>query len=160
MGVQSDAIRAALTSATEAVVIALVLEIGAELRKNPDAGGTPVKTGHARRNWVASVGGPFLEEVDDSSAAEAGDAAVLAYRLIDGPAFLANNASYINLLDLGLSDQAAAGFVEVCIAVAMETTQAQFQQVDIGIAGYRGAVGGGAAENLASAYSPFGGDGD
>lgn len=136
MGAQADAIGAQLEAATEAVVRALALEIVAELKKSPDAGGTPVKTGHARRNWVASVGGPFLDEVNDESASQAGVAAVLAYRLINGAAYVSNNAPYINLLDLGISDQAAAGFVEVALVRAMQTVEGMFAGVDLGVADF------------------------
>lgn len=154
MGVQSDAIAAALTSRVEQAVRMLVLEIDANLRASPDAGGTPVDTGHARSNWVASVGGPWLEEIAGvaGETADANLAAMLAYRLIQGPAYLSNNVPYINVLDVLI----APGFVEVAIARALATTE-QHMSMDLGSGQYASSIGGGAADNLASAYSPFGG---
>ncbi|MBA3421654.1 MAG: hypothetical protein H0U12_07145 [Thermoleophilaceae bacterium] len=160
MASQADAIEKSLLREIAKAGQALVLEIDAELRKPPSEGGTPVDTGHARANWVPSVGNPFTAEVDGNAAHENGVQALVRYRLEDGPLWLSNNVPYINWLDLAT---ASAGFVEAAIARAQAAVQAQYDRLDIqvqtqGVGTFADVAGGFAASNLASAYSPFGGD--
>ena len=146
------------------LVKALVLEIDANLRASPQRGGTPVKTGHARASWIPSVGQPADGEPTgtDQSLHAAGIAALMRYKLSDGPAWVSNNAAYIMLLNLGYSTQQAAGFIEAAIERAEAAIEQRFGgTIDIDTAGagsFSDVAGGMAAENLAGAYSPFGGD--
>lgn len=163
MGAQADALGVQLRRQVAKAAVALVLEIDAELRKSPDAGGTPVDTGHARANWVPSVGAPATGEVNGDGAHEAGIAALLGYQLEQGALWLANAAPYIEQLNLGHSHQAPPGFIEAAIERAQVIVQGRYDSLRIEI-NTRGAgtfvdlAGGNAAGNLASAYSPFGGD--
>lgn len=154
MGAQSARIGDAMRKRVSTAAKALALAIVAELKKNPSQGGTPVQTGHARANWVPSVGAPFAGEVQGSS--DAGMADVLAYTLDQGPLWVANNVPYIRALNYGHSKQAPAMFVEAAIMRAMAKVEAKFGAAGMS-AEYEGALGGVAAGNLASAYSPFGG---
>jgi len=153
MGQQSARIGAALRSTAQRVCIALALEIDRELRL-----ATPVDTGHARRNWVPSVGQPHQGAVQDDSAHAQGIAAVLAYELASGALWVANAVPYIRALNYGHSQQAPAGFVERAIDLAMATVSRKFGHLTEMRTAFRQEVGGMAAENIASAYSPFSGD--
>lgn len=162
MSKQSDALVENLNKVIAKAVIALTLQFDSNLRRQPSAGGTPVDTGHARANWVPSVGAPYTAEASGASAHEAGVAAVISYKLSDGPLFVSNNAPYIGLLNIGSSKQAPAGFIEMAIDEAVAKVQSSFN-VDFGSAGgnfdrFVDAQGGRAAEGVAGSYSPFGGD--
>lgn len=160
MGLTAAQIAENLAGAVAGEAKALVLDIANELRRAPPLG-TPVQTGHARRNWIPSVGAPHEGEIDSDGEFEAGIAAVLAYQLGEGPLFVANSAPYISALNDGTSKQAPAGFVEVAVDRALAKAQAkQGRHIDISairqaFAAERGAA---AAGNMAEAYSPFGGD--
>ena len=147
----------ALRVQTAKAAKALVLEIDRELRR-----ATPIDTGHARRNWVPSVGAPSETESGDDSAHAAGLAEVLAYKLGDGSMWVANNVPYIQSLNYGHSDQQPAGFVERAIDTALARVQAKYAGTAIDVSSLRGAfagaVGGTGAGNMAAAYSPFGDD--
>lgn len=153
---QAAAIRQQLEAATAKAVLALTLEVDANLRRSADAGGTPVDTGHARANWVPSVGQPYIGEANSDGDHEAGIQALLSYTLANGPAWVSNNVPYITLLDLGFSPQAPAGFVEMAIAQALVSVQQKFDNVDMGAAAFLATGGGVAAGNLAAAYMPEG----
>lgn len=158
MSRQSDAVVAALERETAKAAKALILEIDRELRRSPKEGGTPVDTGHARASWLPSIGAPAQGEGDEATHAAA-VASVLRYQLDDGNLFLTNNAPYIGLLNLGASDQAELGFVEAAQDRALTTIQARFAvKIDVGVSSFTNDIGGAAAGNLASAFSPFGGD--
>lgn len=161
MGRIADRIKRDLTRTAENVVRFIVLDLDRRLRRNPSRGGTPVDTGHARANWVPSVGAPFGIEVDDDAAHDSGAAQVVGYKLGDGPAWLSNNVPYIQLLNDGWSKQRPAGFVEACIAETLVAAEQKFGEIAKPvIAAAVSSVGAQGAENLASAYSPFGGDDD
>lgn len=150
MGAQAAAFGLALKDGTAAIVRALILEIGANLRASPATGGTPVDTGHARANWVESVGAPWLEEIAGAALAD-NLGAILNYKLADGPAFISNNVPYIELLDLFV----APGFVEVAIARALQTVNARYGQLDAAIAAHASNAGAGGAAGLAATYFPL-----
>lgn len=162
MTAQSDALQAQIEKQIAQAYVALVLEIVAELKKSPGQGGTPVDTGHARANWVPSIGQPFAGEVDTDADAVG---RLLGYRLEQGTLWISNNAPYIELLDLGYSHQAPPGFIEAAIERAVATIQLRYQLLDIRI-DTRGAgtfvdlKGGAAAQGIASTYSPLGGSDD
>ena len=101
----------------------LILEINRELRKSGT--GTPVDTGHARANWIPSVGTPNTQEANDESLAQAGVAAIMAYRIGQGNLFLTNVVSYISRLNSGSSQQAPALFVESCVSRAIAKVKAK-----------------------------------
>lgn len=159
MGRIADAIRRELTATTENVVRFLVLDIDRRLRRNPSRGGTPVDTGHARANWVPSIGDPFRGEVDGDGAHDGGVADVLSYELGDGAAWVSNNVPYILRLNDGWSAQQPAGFVERAIAEALIAAEQRFGELARPVvAAAVSSVGGQGAENLAAAYNPLGGD--
>lgn len=147
-----------LRTATQTLKM-LALEIDRELRK-----ATPVDTGHARRNWIPSVGEPNATEADSNAAHAQGVADVMRYELGRGALWVANVVPYIRALNYGHSKQAPAGFVERAIALAMQTVRQKLGDTAAGMEiaamqqqfeDEQGSIG---AENLAGAYSPFGGD--
>lgn len=139
--------------ATDAIK-ALTLEVAANLTQD-----APVRTGHVRRNFVPSIGQPHEGE-DDGAAQAAGQAAVLSYRIGDGDTFVTNNVEYLRWLVLGSSTQAPAGWDLAAVARAQQTIQARYDGVSIDVTSSQAVSdrGAPAAGNLASAYSPFGGD--
>jgi hypothetical protein len=112
-------------------IVALTLNVDAELRENPPRG-TPVDTGWARANWVPSLGEPAILEVareptEADVAARAADGergrnSVLAYRPGDGVVFVTNNVPYIGRLNDGHSPQQAPGFVQRAVEKAVRDT--------------------------------------
>jgi hypothetical protein len=131
---QIDFIVADLDRFTRGEVIALALNVNANLRSNPPLG-TPIDTGWASANWVPSVGEPF----DDPQArlvrdptpglvaaraqvAEAGVNETLSWRNGDGPLFSTNNVPYIGALNNGHSQQSPRGFVQAAIEKAIRMT--------------------------------------
>lgn len=159
MASQAQRITDALTRKVEGVCRMLALEIAAELKRMPPAG-TPVDTGHARRNWIPSVGVPNTSIATDDTASAQGIAAVLAYKLESGSLWVANVVPYIRALNYGHSTQAPPGFVERAIDNAMAKVQQKGGDVSAMRSQFQNEVGGSAAGNVASAYSPFGGDDD
>ena len=154
MGKQAAAIGERLRKEIATAGKALALEIDKELRRS-----TPVDTGHARRNWVPSVGQPYASETSDDSAHAAGVSEVLAYVLESGSLWVANNVPYIRSLNYGHSQQEPAGFVERAVDIALQKVQARYKgRIDLTAvrARVQSEIGGSGAENLASAYSPFG----
>lgn len=134
MADQIDFIVAGLDRFTRGEVIALALNVNANLRSNPPLG-TPIDTGWASANWVPSVGQPYDDpnagQVREPSAAQvAGRAAlaqqgendVLSWRNGDGPIFSTNNVPYIGALNNGHSGQSPRGFVQAAIEKAIRMT--------------------------------------
>ena len=116
----------ALDGVSERVVKKLVLDSVANLVRSGPDGGTPVDTGWARANWIAQIGSPVTEAAgspenvgEASSAQSAGLGSVLAYKLARGPVFISNNVPYIIRLNEGHSKQAASGFVQAAIQLAV-----------------------------------------
>lgn len=155
MTVQSRAFALKLEQHTATAIKAFYLELLKNLRRNPSRGGTPVDTGHARGNWILSVGAPALGELPGRGSADGNAASILAWTLHDGPIYINNNTPYILRLNDGWSDQAPAGFIERAIDEALAFVNAKFVNARI-VVGSMNSIGGEAAENLASAYSPFG----
>ncbi len=156
---QSAAIGDSLRKQVEKRAKALVLEVVAELRKSPARGGTPVDTGHARANWITSVGAAHAGEVEGSGAYTAGLSEVLAWRLSDQPLWVANGVPYIQNLNYGSSKQAPALFVEAAVDRALASVEKKFGSGGgISQSSFRDEMGGIGAVNLASAYNPLGGD--
>lgn len=153
----TDKLEKKLESVVERAAKMLILEINRELRKR--GSGTPVDTGHARANWIPSVGSPNTQEAPgtDNSLAQAGIAKVMAYKVGQGSLYIANVVPYIGRLNTGSSQRAPALFVESCVMRAMATVKAKLG-VDMGMSSYSSNVGASGAENMASAYSPFGDD--
>ena len=148
MGQQADRIGERLRKHIEQIFKALCLEIDKELRK-----ATPVDTGHARANWVPSVGSPHVGDLESAAAAmahAAGVAGVLRFKLGDGALWVSNGVDYVAILNYGTSDQAPAMWIEAAIDRAVATIQARYSvKIDIDRP-----VG----EGLASAYNPLGDD--
>jgi hypothetical protein len=125
---QAAAIAERLRAMIAEAASTLVVEVTANLIE-----ATPVDTGHARANWVPSVGEPFSGEVDGAAAQAAGMIAVTAYKLGDGPLNVTNNTDYIEALIAGSSSQAAAGWDLTAIDQAQQTVQQRYDalQVDV-----------------------------
>jgi hypothetical protein len=157
MGAQAARIGARLHKEISYALKMLALEIVRELKRS-----TPVDTGHARRNWIASVGDPNELEAIDEQRAQAGILALLSYNLRQGAIWITNVVPYIRQLNAGTSDQQPAAFVELSIDRAITTTRtklaAKGSPVDFGPMQdqLRTDLVGSAAGNIASAYSPFG----
>lgn len=131
---QIDIIIADLDKYTRGEVIALALNVNANLRDAPPLG-TPIDTGWASANWVPSVGEPFIDsaagQADDptpaqinarAGVAEQGVNDVLSWRNEDGPIFSTNNVPYIGALNAGHSGQSPRGFVQAAIEKAVRQT--------------------------------------
>jgi hypothetical protein len=118
MGAQAARIGEQLRKEIALAIKMLALEIVRELKR-----ATPVDTGHARRNWIASVGSRNEFEAVSDAAYEAGIAAVLSYQLADGVIWVSNVVPYIERLNNGTSTQSPAGFVEIAIDRAMTTVR-------------------------------------
>jgi len=104
----------------------LVFEIIAILSGKPSDGGTPIDTGWARTNWIASVGGPApstagTREAVSAAAQQASLAKLFGYKLAQGPAYATNNVPYIAKLNEGSSKQAPAAFVQRAMLRAVKT---------------------------------------
>ena len=157
MGKQAAAIGDRIRRQLELVCKDIVLILDKKLRR-----ATPIDTGHARRNWVPSVGQAFSSEADGDDAHAAGIAQILAYRLEQGALWEANNVPYIRRLNYGHSKQQPAGWIERAIDETLAEVQRRWVKRGIDLTAVRAihqsSVGGQGAENLASAYSPFGGD--
>lgn len=136
MADQIDLIVADLEQYTRGEVIALALNVNANLRSNPPLG-TPIDTGWASANWLPSVGEPKIVEGDPANPKEGptpaevaararvasdGENDVLSWRLEDGPIFSTNNVPYIGALNAGHSPQSARGFVQTAIEKAIRQT--------------------------------------
>lgn len=131
---QIDFIVADLDKFTRGEVIALALNVNANLRSSPPLG-TPIDTGWASANWVMTVGEPFLDskaaEIKDPTPAQVMSRAqtaersvndVLAWRNQDGPIFSSNNVRYIIPLNNGHSSQSPRGWVQAAIEKAIRMT--------------------------------------
>lgn len=140
MADQIDLIIADLEAYTRDEIIALALNVNANLRDSPPRG-TPIDTGWASANWVPSIGvefaDPAIADVREPSpaqiasrarAAEQGVNEVLSWRLGDGPIFSTNNVPYIGRLNRGHSRQSPSGFVQAAIERAIRQTGARAQR--------------------------------
>lgn len=157
MGAAADKLQQRLESLIERASKALILEINRELRMRGT--GTPVDTGHARASWIPAVGAPNLVQPvgADETIARHGTAQVLSYKLAQGTLYLSNVAPYIRRLNEGHSKQAPTMFVELCVARAMAKVKAKLG-VDFGLEQFVYDMSAAQADNIASAYSPFGDD--
>lgn len=114
MGKQSEKIGAQLKKQIATMAKALTLQIDANVRK-----ATPVDTGHARANWVPSVGSPHSGEVQGGSAHDQGVTRVLAFKLEDGALYVSNAVPYVPRLNDGHSKQAPSLFIETAVDQAV-----------------------------------------
>lgn len=131
VGGQAKGIGDQLRKQVAKAVTMLVLEIDANLRET-----TPVDTGHARANWVPSIGEPNASEVATGDGAhDSGLAQLVSYKLGDGPAFESNNAPYIQRLNAGSSTQAPALFIEAAVDKAVATVSQRYASTQIKIDG-------------------------
>jgi len=80
---------------------------------------TPVDTGRARANWVASLGAPFTTTTEDTDPSGSRQVAinntVISGRQTGQEVYISNNLPYIGRLNEGHSAQAPAGFVEKAV---------------------------------------------
>lgn len=118
---QIDVIIADFASFTRLEIIALGINIVANLKSNPPLG-TPVDTGWASANWIPSIGSPVDIDADNKDpqpaeiqsrerVSEKGLNDLLAWDFQDGPIFFTNNVPYIGALNAGHSSQSPPGFV-------------------------------------------------
>jgi hypothetical protein len=129
---QIDIIMADLADFTGREIVALSLNVDANLRSQPPVG-TPVDTGWARANWMPSIGQPVeLEDKKDPTVADVvaraaqqneGREQLLAYKLADGPVFNTNSVGYIVPLNEGHSRQSPPGFVQAALEKAVQETE-------------------------------------
>lgn len=94
---------------------------------------TPVDTGRARGNWIASADRPVLVALDGAKSeqqalADAGSVALK--QSAGGVVFLANNLPYIQRLENGWSDQAPAGMVGTTLAEFPGVVSVSVRSVD------------------------------
>lgn len=128
----ADALRAHIGAAAGAFIIEVTQQLVIRC---------PVKTGHARANFVPSVETAFSGVAADGSSQAAGLIVVAAYKIGGGPLFVTNNVPYIGRLIGGSSSQAPAGWDLEAIDAAAQITSA-FYEVDIDVsAGVPGLVG-------------------
>lgn len=119
MGKEARRITNILTKFAEKTVREMGLYIHGELMEQ-----TPVDTGWAMNNWIASLGNPFTDTVgspdnNNSSAAMSSLEEIFRFNLMSGRAiFLSNNVPYIEELNAGSSSQAPEGFVEKIVQKA------------------------------------------
>lgn len=118
MGKRAAAIGAQMRLRVQRAAIMLALEILKELKRN-----TPVDTGHAKRNWVGSVGTPNTAEV--TTEGDGGVAAILAFKLGDGTLWISNVVEYVLFLNYGTSSQRPAGWIERAVDVAFVKVKAK-----------------------------------
>lgn len=134
---QVNIIIADLDLYTQGEIIALALNVNANLRDNPPLG-TPIDTGWASANWLPSIGepktvdgdpadpkaGPTVAEVAARArVASEGENDVLSWRFQDGPIFSTNNVPYIAALNAGHSPQSPRGFVLNALIRAINQTK-------------------------------------
>ncbi len=139
MGAQADAIRAALLRGVRQARNDTIVEVTANLREPPDEGGTPVDSGWARANWLASIGAPVTETAGSEDAVSSAETAqregLVAVATYAGPepVYVSNNVPYIARLNDGWSKQAPSRFVDRAVAKAEATMQKlhDTEQVDI-----------------------------
>lgn len=136
MADQIDFIVADLAEYTRGEIVALALNVNANLREDPSRGGTPIDTGWASANWVPSIGEPAIlngrpaakegptpaEVTARAQIADKGTNEVLSWRNEDGPIFSTNNVPYILPLNEGHSPQAIRGFVQIAMEKAITQT--------------------------------------
>jgi len=132
---RAAAIAARLRAEIAAARNELAIEIDANLRA-----ATPVDTGHARANWVPSIGSPAMAEVEGSAAHDAGVVAVRGAKLTDD-VYVSNNAPYLGRLIGGSSAQAPAGWDLEAIDRAVQAVQQRHDGLSIDVsAGGTGAT--------------------
>lgn len=98
-----------------------VLAVDAALVMN-----TPVDTGRARSNWIASLNAPSVAMVEPGQKPDTG-AAVSSFKVTD-TAYIANNLPYIRRLNEGHSKQRPAGFVEKAVQSGINVANKRFEQ--------------------------------
>lgn len=129
---QIDIIVADLDRFTRGEIVALALNVDANLRSSPPLG-TPVDTGWARANWLPSIGEPTIIEArahkpTPAQVASRGEDAqrglneILAWDINDGPIFDTNNVPYIGPLNDGHSPQSPPGFIQNALEQAVKDT--------------------------------------
>ncbi len=88
---------------------------------------TPVDTGRARANWIASIIEPAsgIKAPDKSGGAalEQGAAVIGSYQLDFGSIYLTNNVAYIVPLENGHSRQAPQGMAKLAVAAGAEVVR-------------------------------------
>lgn len=83
---------------------------------------TPVDTGWAQNNWIASLGVPVKEvqgSPDNITPPEHGIVIFSKWK-IKGPAYIRNNVPYITELNEGSSQQAPSGYVDDIIETVIQ----------------------------------------
>lgn len=132
---QIDFIIRDLAEYTRLEIVALAMNVDANLREAPPVG-TPVDTGWAKANWLPSIGAPLILDSDlkdptpaavaaRQGTAEKGLNDVLSWRVEDGAIFVTSSVPYIVVLNEGHSKQSPKGFVQAAIELAVRQTDAR-----------------------------------
>ena len=127
MATESARVTRQLRRFIEKVVVKITLDIVANLQEKPSKGGTPIDTGWARANWIATATVPSTSPVGTRHSVSAGASSraiaklISTYRLAAGPIYVSNSVPYIARLNQGSSKQAPAGFVQRAIARAIRS---------------------------------------
>lgn len=105
------------------VVVEFVLDLTEKIIVGDGAAlpGTPVNTGWARNNWVATIGAPNTGVVmvkDKTGAFAMQSASVVSVSAPGNVWYLTNNVAYINRLEYGYSKQAPKGMVRLATMAA------------------------------------------
>lgn len=135
MADQANFIIADLKNFVRGEIVALGLNVNANLRDSPPLG-TPIDTGWASANWVPSVDAPFIEASDQPDDITAGMVAargaqaqqginnILGWNFNNGSVFSTNNVPYIGALGAGHSPQSPSGFILIAVERAVKQTAA------------------------------------
>lgn len=120
---QTTFVMKALSMALDKVVKKITLDVTANLIE-----ATPVDTGWARANWIASIGAPVIADlslirsreqraagVQNAVGEQATGTATVAANYKRGKTYVTNNVPYIVDLNDGTSMQAPSGFVQEAI---------------------------------------------
>jgi hypothetical protein len=105
---------------------------------------TPVLTGHARHNWMPTVGEPLYQELEgvagvDYTGEPFTETEIIKMRRVQrqlkatplGEAiYICNNAPYIERLEHGYSQKAPTGMVEVTLLGVLEDVQSKRTLID------------------------------
>lgn len=137
MARQIDLVVADLKDYVRGEVIALGVNVNANLRDSPPLG-TPIDTGWASANWTPSVGSPADDAPTENPRdlgpaqvaaaqlrAQQGINEVLGWDFNNGSIFSTNAVPYIRRLNEGWSKQSPSGFVAIAVERAVRDTEAR-----------------------------------
>ena len=133
MGRETQRVIEALEQFVERQIAEFVRRLVAQLTADPPTG-TPIQTGFARQNWIATVGAPQPVPIgtrktatpDSTVPATMAQDVASIYRLRMGNVYITNTVHYITLLERGTSQQSPAGFTRRAIAQTLSAVSSNF----------------------------------